>query len=424
MIKGKIIKGTYIYTSDRTHFDIVHDGYAKIDTDGRIQELTDIVPEKELQSGMWQFMDYTGRLIIPAFTDLHLHPFQYPLVGNGYDKELLQWCRIYCGPVEELSREPRFARITCKRVMEELKRWGSLHSVMFPTTDYDNIVTLFDEAERSELYVYAGKSQDDMPLFDRKACETTEESMMLAKKLAETYGKSGKVKYMFVTGWSLDASDKLLTEMGQAAREYGMGFHSHLCENRTEVKWVLQRHPDCETYSDTYNNNYVFGQDVKTVMAHCIHTQEHEIGLLRDNGVYVAHCPHSNFNLASGVMRLRRYLDEGIKVGLGSDISAGHTLNMFDIMRSAIEASKIYYVAENIAPVTVSETFYLATKGGGTFFGRRGSFEKGWHFDALVLDDEEWQRVHPVTDEERIQRMIYRGDDRNIVNRYLDGEEI
>ena len=426
MGKNKLIKGTFVYTTDKDSFDIVEDGYIKLDENGRITDVMDGISEGQLEKirEEYEVIDYTGKLIIPAFTDLHMHPFQYPLIGNGYDKELLPWCRLYCGPAEELSLNPDFARKTCRLVMEELKKYGLLHAVMFPTMEYDNIVTLFDEAEKSGLYVYAGKSQDDMPLFDREAYETTEESMKNAILLAKRYADNDKVKYMFVTGWSLDASDELMLRIGKAAREYNMGFHSHLDENRTEVKWVLERHPDCETYADTYNKNHVFGEDVKTVMAHCIHTTEHEIELLRDNQVYVAHCPHSNFNLASGVMRLRRYLDCGIRVGLGSDISAGHTLNMFDIMRNAIEASKIYYVTEGLKPVTGSEAFYLATKSGGSFFGMRGSFEKGYQFDALVLEDSFWQSINSVSTKERIERMIYRGDDRNIVHRYLDGEEI
>lgn len=420
MDNRKYIKGIFIYTADKEHFEIVENGYLEVDEAGTIVKMHQEKPEKLTAN----IIDYTDQLIIPAFTDLHLHPFQYPLVGNGYDKELLPWCRDYCGPVEELSLQSDFSRDSCRRVMEELKRYGSLHSVMFPTMEQNNLITLFEEAEKSGLYVYAGKSQDDLPLFDREAYETTTDSMRQALELVKRYAGNKKVKYIFVCGWSLDCSDDLMTQIGEAARKYGMGFHSHLCENKTEVKWVLERHPDCETYSDTYNNNHVFGGDIKTVMAHCIHTQEHEIALLRDNQVYVAHCPHSNFNLASGVMRLRRYMDEGIPVGLGSDISAGHTLNMFDIMRCAIEASKIYYVLDGTAPVTSSEVFYLATKGGGSFWGRTGSFEEGYQFDALVLDDSIWQSVNARSSRERIERMIYCGDDRSIICRYLDGSLI
>ncbi len=420
MSERKLIKGTFIYTANKDCFEIAEESYLEVDEKGRIAAIYDKCPE----CFQGEMVDYSGHLIIPAFTDLHTHPFQYPLVGNGYDKELLPWCRDYCGPAEALSLNEDFARETCRNVMQALVKNGSLHAVMFPTMEKSNIITLFEEAEKAGIYMYAGKSQDDLPLFERDAYETLEASMQEAAELAERYKDNSKARYMFVSGWSLDASNELLTGIGEAARRYQMGFHSHLDENRTEVKWVLERHPECETYADTYNDNHVFGKDIKTVMAHAIHTTEHEIALLRENGVYVAHCPHSNFNLASGVMRLRRYLDEGIHAGLGSDISAGHTLNMFDIMRAAIQASKIYYAYGGYQPVTCSEAFYLATKGGGSFFGQRGSFEPGYQFDALVLDDFQWQKINRVSSRKRIERMIYRADERNILYRYLDAEKI
>lgn len=416
----KIIKGNFIYSETKDSLTIMEQAYMVVDGKGTILGAYSHMPDDTDAS----LVDYGDRIIIPAFTDLHMHPFQYPLIGNGYDKELLGWCREYCWDIELMSKDKAFSQKVCKLVLGDLCKYGSLHAVMFPSTDYENIVTLFEEAEKSGLYIYAGKSQDDMPLFDREIPETTEESMKQAIELAKRYKDNERVKYMFVTGWALDASNELMTQMGRAAREYNMGFHSHLDENRTEVKWVLERHPECETYADAYVNNEVFGMDIPTVMAHCIHTTEKEIDLLRDRGVYVAHCPHSNFNLSSGVMQLRRYLDEGIKVGLGSDISAGHTLNMFDIMRSAIQASKIYTVMEQKKAVTIPEVFYLATKGGGSFFGKRGSFEPGYQFDALVLEDSVWQGINRLSVGERLERMIYRGDERNIWQRYLDGKEV
>lgn len=168
----------------------------------------------------------------------------------------------------------------------------------------------------------------------------------------------------------------------------------------------------------------MFGNGIKTIMAHCIHTTEDEIQLLRDSDIYVAHCVHSNFDLASGIMPLRRYLDEGIKVGLGSDISGGHTMNMMDIMRTTIEASKYYFVKEGKKPVTISEAFYLATKGGGSFFGKVGSFEPGYTFDALVVDDDAFPDMRNVSITERIERFIYNGDDRQIKIRFCDGAEL
>ncbi len=71
-----------------------------------------------------------------------------------------------------------------------------------------------------------------------------------------------------------------------------------------------------------------------------------------------------------------------------------------------------------------TEAFYLATKGGGSFFGKVGSFEKGYEFDALVIDDSSLSHINDLTIEERIQKFIYIGDDRNIIERYVRGKQV
>ena len=139
----------------------------------------------------------------------------------------------------------------------------------------------------------------------------------------------------------------------------------------------------------------------------------------------VAHCPTSNLNLASGIAPVRTFLDEGISVGLGSDISGGHDLNIFRMMVYAIEVSKMHYQRSNhaMAFLSLSEAFWMATKSGGSFFGLVGSFEQGYDFDALVIDDHD---LYPddYTLLQRLERFIYLGDDRHIVHRFCRGKEI
>ena len=136
------------------------------------------------------------------------------------------------------------------------------------------------------------------------------------------------------------------------------------------------------------------------------------------------HCPDSNLNLASGIMPTRRLLEAGLKVGLGTDIGAGHSLSMLQTMRATIQMSKVHssYQKEE-RPLTLPEVFYLATKGGGEFFGKVGSFENGYEFDALVIEDTAAER-EGKTLLERLQQFIYTGDASKIVARYTAGKKI
>ena len=63
-------------------------------------------------------------------------------------------------------------------------------------------------------------------------------------------------------------------------------------------------------------------------MAHSIHLNDDEIGILADSGTGIAHCPYSNQNLLSGTMPYFRLKDRGLKVGLGTDVAGGPSISM------------------------------------------------------------------------------------------------
>jgi guanine deaminase len=91
-------------------------------------------------------------------------------------------------------------------------------------------------------------------------------------------------------------------------------------------------------------------------------------------------------------------------------------------MQYAVQMSKLHYALSdgNLAFLSLSEVFYMATKAGGKFFGRVGSFEPGYAFDALLIDD---TTLHPTSNnlQQRLEKFIYLGDDRNIEKRFCQG---
>ena len=72
-------------------------------------------------------------------------------------------------------------------------------------------------------------------------------------------------------------------------------------------------------------------------------------------------------------------------------------------------------------PLSLPEALYLATKGPGEFFGKVGSFEPGYDFDALVVDVDELDGRLPRTPFEKLEQFLYDGDDRDILARYSRG---
>ena len=98
------------------------------------------------------------------------------------------------------------------------------------------------------------------------------------------------------------------------------------------------------------------------------------------------------------------------------------------MMVYAIQVSKMHYqqskhLESPLAFLTLPEAFWLATKSAGSFFGKVGSFEPGYEFDALVIDDIDLNHDH-YSLLERLERYIYLGDDRQIAHRFCRGREI
>ena len=147
---------------------------------------------------------------------------------------------------------------------------------------------------------------------------------------------------------------------------------------------------------------------------------------MRKNGVFIAHSPLSNTNLASGVAPVSKYLDSGLNVALASDIAGGESENLFASMAAAIRASKLRWrlLDQEVKPLTVDQAFYLGTLGGGRFFGKVGAFEKDYEFDAVVIDDTTLDHPQELTLRARLERCLYLADDRNLAAKYVRGKQV
>ena len=145
--------------------------------------------------------------------------------------------------------------------------------------------------------------------------------------------------------------------------------------------------------------------------------------LLKEYGVYVAHCPESNLNLSSGIAPVRKFLEEGIAVGLGSDVAGGSSLSMAKALTLAVQVSKMYWrlIDEKSKPLTFAEAFYLATAGGGSYFGKVGTFLDGYEFDAVVAEDHIAKDVREYTPIQRTERMMYDESTMTICAKYEAG---
>ena len=147
---------------------------------------------------------------------------------------------------------------------------------------------------------------------------------------------------------------------------------------------------------------------------------------MKDAGVWAVHCPSSNENLVSGYAPVRVMLNEGVKVVLGSDISGGDHLSMFDNIAAAIRASKARRIMDDWKTdfLTVAEAFYLGSSAAAGFFGEAPGFAPGNALHALVLDDNDLPAAQPLSVRERFERCIYHRRSDAIRAVYSEGKKI
>lgn len=415
------IKGNIIFTKTPERFEVLENGYLVVE-DKFVKGLYRSLPNAFSKV---KIIDYENAIIIPGFVDLHSHAPQFPNLGLGLDKELMNWLQTYTFPEEFKYSDRSYAKKVYSAFIKELWRFGTTRACVFSTLHKNTTKLLMDLFAKSGLSAYVGKVNMDRNS-PEYLIETTEVSIKDTIEILEEYSnKYELVKPIITPRFVPSCTLQLLKGLGNLAQKYDVPVQSHLCENYSEISFVKKLHPDYKNYSSIYNDARLFG-DVPTIMAHCVLVDEDEIELMSRKKVFVAHCPNSNCNLSSGIAPIRSFITRGIPVGLGSDISGGHSLSMMKVIVNAAQVSNIKWLERGRAdkPLSISELFYLATKGGGKFFGKVGSFEEGYEFDALIIDDSNLYAFKPLSIEERLKKFIYTGDDRNIKVRYAAGKKI
>lgn len=413
-----ILKGNIIFTPTPNEFVVFPNSYLVI-CNGTVQEVAEILPE---QYENYKVKDYGDRLLIPGFVDLHTHGPQFNQRGLGLDLQLLEWLNNYTFKEESRFSETTYAAQVYENFATELVKQGTTRIVAFATIHKQSSQILFDILVKKGIGAYVGKVNMDCNCPDSLR-EDTQSSLKETEELIQNWAGNPLVKLIITPRFAITSTKELLDGLGKLAIKYNLPVQSHLSENMAEVQMVAKLFPEQKAYHKVYDHYQLFGQ-TPTLMAHCVHLTDEAITAMRDKGVVAVHCPDSNLNLSSGIMPLRKLLEAGVEVGLGSDIGAGHDLFMPRTMLKAVQMSKVIYSMDNSQkPLTLVEAFYLGTKGGGNFFGKVGSFEPGYSCDVLVIEDATCG-VEGYSLIERLQGFIYTGDSSNIIARYVAGREL
>ena len=396
-----LVHGDLCFSTAPRHIETMEASYLHV-KDGKCISCYKELPEA-LSS--LEIKDYSGNLIIPGMVDLHLHAPQYAYRGTKMDLPLLDWLNSNTFPEEAKYEDMNYAKAAYENFVEDLKESPTTRAVIFATLHKEATLCLMDLLEKSGLETMVGKVNMDRNSPDYLTEHSAEEALENTRNWLQAIPKEYRHCHPILTPrFTPTCSDALMEGLGKIKEEEGIPLQSHLSENKAEISWVKELCPDTKNYGESYDR---YGLLQHSVMAHCVHTREDELELLKERECYICHCPQSNTNLQSGVAPVKHFLEKGAKLGLGTDIAGGANLSMFRAITDAIHASKLRscLLLEDAA-ITLEEAFYMASLSGGGFFGKAGSFLSGYEADFLVYERKR-ESIREESLLERLEMLLY-----------------
>ena len=374
-------------------------------------------------------------LIIPGLVDTHTHLPQYPAVARG-DGELLPWLRQSIFPLERDFSKPR-SQLQAPLFFHDLARHGTTSAMVYSAIYEDSTDYAFEAAAASGLRIALGKVMMDVgsygPLQPKKILSV---SLIESETLCRKWhgANDGLLRYVFSPRFAVSCSDRLMRGAAELAKQYGTAIQTHLAENVGEIEKVRYQFGWAKDYTDVYEKCGL--ATPRTVFGHCIHLVKREIEALAAAGAKIAHCPTSNLFLGSGIMPFDRLHEAGLCIGLGSDVAAGPELNLWTVMRSAIESQRARsFYERDTRTLKAADAFHLATKAGADAVGSGdviGTLDPGKEADLTVIDVEMLlpygrighPRVSELSPQDLIALCIYRGGPEATVATYVRGRRV
>ncbi|CAL4218515.1 unnamed protein product [Meganyctiphanes norvegica] len=404
----------------------------KIEFMESLEELDHLKAEYGFTDSNIHYMTPT-QFMMPGLIDTHIHASQFPNNGVAMDMPLLEWLQTYTFPTEANFSDTLFAREVYSKVVERLLRNGTTTAAYFGTIHLEGSKILADVVHDKGQRALIGKvnMMRNCPEYYKEtsvqeSIRDTEEFIRYVKSI-----QSPLVSPIITPRFAPTCPEDQLAGLGQLAAKYSCHIQSHLCETQPECNWVKELFPWAKSYTDVYDSMRLLGD--KSIMAHCIWLSDDEIYTLRERGVGIAHCPNSNVSIRSGLCDVRRLLNHGLKVGLGTDCSGGYSPSMLDAMRHALQVSNVLALDRDndYQRIIYKDAFKMATLGGAKVLNmddRIGNFEIDKEFDALLIDVSASGSAIDIfskdTLDDKVQKFLYNGDDRNIARVYVAGHRI
>lgn len=343
-------------------------------TNGKISYISTQAPQEPAN----RVIDGRGMVLMPGLINCHTHIPMTPLRGYGDDHNLSDWLNNYIFPKEDLW-DARAIRAATLLGLAECLRFGTT-SISDMYYFSDTICQCIDEVGIKGNISRSITVFEDDYCFDKHA--PSQELVALKEKW---HGHDhGRIQVEASIHAEYTSFDKVWHGLAEYAINNGIGMHVHVSETKNEHESCLEKYG--LTPAQLLDVYHVW--DTRSIAAHCVWLTDEDMDLFARRGVTAVHCPNSNLKLASGIAPVRKMLNKGMNVALGTDgVSSSNNADLFE----AIKLAALLSNGSTLDPVslTAQEALKMATVNGAKAQGREsecGMIAPGMDADLIMLD--------------------------------------
>jgi len=342
------------------------------------------------------------RLILPGFIDGHVH-FPQTRVLGAFGEQLLNWLQFSIFPEEIKYRDRDYAKDGAKRFFNTLLASGTTTCQAFTTSSVVATEEFFHGATERNMRVIAGLPGIDVNA-PKEFMTPPDEFYRDTKDLIARYHNKGRNHYAITPRFAYGATKELLAACQKLKKEHpDCWVNTHISENPSEIRGVLNQHTDCHDYLGVYEKYDLVGP--KFSGGHGVWLSNDEFRRMSETGAAVSFCPCSNLFLGSGIFRLGRATDPNcrVKINMGSDCGGGNRFSMINVLDEAYKVGmlnntqldgSVNPLFQDLAEaerckLSAYRAFWSVTLGGaeGLYLDDKiGNFDLGKEADFVVLD--------------------------------------
>ena len=373
-----------------------------------------------------EVLDLREGMVLPGLVDTHVHFPQVRVIG-GLGMPLLDWLDQCALPEEMRLSDVDAARGIAKDFVTGLVDAGTTTALVFGSHYASAVDVMFEAADQWGLRVTTGLVTSDR-ILPQPLLTTPERAHQESAELASRWHGKDRLRYAVTPRFSLSASDAILESCAATFREVeGSFFTSHVNENDAEIAEVARLF-DGASYVDTYVKHGLVNR--RSVLAHNVHPTDAELRTLADLDASVSHCPTSNSALGSGLFPLRRHVEAGVRVAMGSDVGAG---TGFSLLKEGLQA---YFMQRLLGaaglPLTSAHLLWLCTAAGADALALGdtvGDLSVGKQFDAIWLLPEAGNPLavglgHAKSPDDALSKVFALGTTSDIGGVWVGGDQI